>query len=153
MKYAIKKFATLAVSGALLAGAGIALPAYAETQGNTQNAAISSVQLSCIDAAIDAREIALIAALDPFTAAMKAALEARRLALTEAWKQPTAILRKTALQNAWKSYQGASKAAHDALRAAKKTAWDVFKTSMRACGQGSVATSEAQQISTGATSL
>lgn len=154
MKYAVKKFATLAVSGALLAGASIALPAIVSAETGTNTSVTASVKLPCIDAAIDARETALIAALDPFNASLKTALTARQTALKDAWAKPTAKERRAARQAAWKTYHGAAKSAQDTLRAAKKKAWDTYKTTMKSCGQAATANAEAQgEITTSETSL
>lgn len=157
MKYAMKKFAAVAISGALLAGAGMVSPAFAEENSGAV-ATVTSVQTSgpnvaCVQSALDKRESALISAIDPFATTIKSALQTRATALKDAWAKPTVKERREARLVAWKNYKTSAKSAHDTLRSAKKSAWATFKTEMKACGQGNAAITDATNISTSDTSL
>ena len=91
------------------------------------------LDVGCIQAAVMKREDAIIAALDAFYAAKKAAHIVHRDALVAAWALPDATARKEARKAAemafGESMKTARKAWHDARKAAKKT----FKTERKAC--------------------
>lgn len=154
----MKKFAAVAISGALLAGAGMVSPAFAEENNNGATPIVTSAHtngpdVACIQSALDKRETNLIAAIDPFATSIKSALSARTIALKDAWTKTTVKERREARALAWKTYKTSAQNAHQALKTAKKTAWSTFKTDMKACGQGNYAATEATNISTSETSL
>lgn len=108
-----------------------ALPAAAQERGN--NAALSAAALSCMQAATDKRDNAIIAGLDVYYPAAKTALQTRQAALKAAWTQTDTKTRRAATKTAWDTYKNSVKSARATMKAAHKAAWTAFETDRKAC--------------------
>ncbi len=129
----LKKISTLVIAGALMfSGISVA------------SAQTSSFDLSCVHAAIDARETGLQARVDTLTSSVKTALQIRGVELKAAWAKQTPQERKVARKEAWRHYKTSVDAAHATARAAKKTIHTTYKTAMRACGVDAQAVAESE---------
>ncbi len=93
-----------------------------------------NIDIMCAQTAVEARDTAIIAAFDTYSTSMKTALEARKVAVKDAWGKTTPSERSLARKTANQTYNTASKAAHKALNTARKNAWDTHKSDMKKCG-------------------
>ena len=93
----------------------------------------TATDLACMQAAIEKRENALIAAVDANNAAWKASLTTRRDELIAAWKLTDSKARREAVKAAWKKFRDARKTQRETLRTARKNAWEQFKKDAKAC--------------------
>ena len=91
------------------------------------------VNLACMQAAVEKRDNALLAAVDKRYSEHKTALTARRDALKAAWGITDPEKRKEALRAAWKAYREALEKTIKSFREAKRAAWKQFKEDRRAC--------------------
>ncbi len=137
----------LALIAAVLMAA-IALPAFVHADqgsgsrhgkvGIRQNKAMtasSTVDLNCMQTAVDARETALTTAFDELNSSVGSALSARKSALSSAWSISDAKERRTAIIAAMKEWKTARMAAYKEMKSDRKAAWDGFKTAAKACGE------------------
>ena len=124
------------VGSALLAS--IAVPALAETSA-TSTPPVSTkktINVECIQNAIEARDSAIITAVAAHASAQAAALTARKTALKAAWAMSDQKARRAALRDAWRIFDTASRTARRSYRDAQNAAWKKFNTDRRACGTG-----------------
>lgn len=91
------------------------------------------IDLVCIQNAIEKRENAIIVAFDKKAVAIKAALEARKNALKEAWTKPTRKERLTARLAAWKNFRTAKWQIQKTYQTEVKSAWKTFNTERKNC--------------------
>lgn len=103
-----------------------------------------NLSASCMQTAVEKRDIALIAAWDKYSAAIKSALETRKTALKSAWAVVDRTDRKKAIQDAWKNFKDERKEAREAFKNERKSAWQQFKKERKSCrNNGDDATAEA----------
>lgn len=95
-----------------------------------------TVDTACAQTAVEARDTAIISAFDTYSIAMKTALEARKVAVKDAWSKTTPSERSTARRTANQTYNTASKTAHKALNTSRKSIWNTHKADMKKCGAG-----------------
>jgi hypothetical protein len=127
-----KFFSSMMVSVSMLALS--AAPAFAETTATVTAAPVrKTVDLACMVAAVDAREVALQTAFTTFGTAQTAALTTRASALHTAWGMTDAKARRTALKTAWNTYRTSHRAAVSAHRTAHNSAWSAFRTAAKTC--------------------
>ena len=107
-----------------------------------------TLNISCVQVAVDAREGTIDQAFATYSGKMTTALTARKTALHNAWGITDATARKSARDAAWTAYKTAAKAAHTELKTTKQKAWSDFKTASKACH---VPVVESQSVSTGDT--
>ena len=125
-----KAFAAI-IAVTLLAPSAFAFAASSSTSPvGTKHA---TMDLACVQTAVDAREGSIGDAFTAFSSAESAALSARKSSLHDAWGMTTSATRKSARTKAWSDYKTANKAAYTALRTAKKTAWSTFTTASASC--------------------
>lgn len=93
-----------------------------------------NVDTVCAQTAVEARDTAIIAAFDTYSTSMKTALEARKVAVKDAWSKTTPSERVAARKTANQTYNTASKNASKALNTSRKSIWAKHKTDMKACG-------------------
>lgn len=107
-----------------------------------------TVNIACIQAAIEKRDTAVISAYDTLHTSIVAALNARKEALKNAWTKIDRLERRTALKNAWAAYHASRRAAQQTWRTSRRSAWQTFRTEARACGPTIIfdATNEASDI-------
>lgn len=90
---------------------------------------IRNVNASCVQKAVDTREVAIQAAWTAFNTSINTALVARQTALYEAWGASTTE-RTSALKTAWGTWKDAHKAAFKTLKSARNATWKTYKTTM-----------------------
>ncbi len=93
-----------------------------------------TLDVACIQAAVDKREAAIIAALDTYHSAAKTAFETRRSALQAAWAITDRAERRAALKAAWAAFRKSTREASSTFRKARRTAWEQYRTDRKACG-------------------
>ena len=123
-----------------------AMPAFAQTTTKVKanlkteaklraekKAAERAVNVSCIQAAVEKRDTALVSAVGTFSTSIQSALTTRRDALKAAWAQTDRTARKNALQTAWNSYKKSTRSSKEILKSSRKSAWDTYKTEAKSC--------------------
>ena len=90
-----------------------------------------NIDATCVQSAVDVRETALASAWSTFTSSITSALGTRKTALHDAWGATDIGSRNTALMNAWKTWQMGDKSAHEALKMARKAAWETFMSTAK----------------------
>lgn len=131
------RYAIAATTASLLFAATV-LPAFADTTGG--NSAIATtpanhrtVDLACMQTAVEKRDNAIISAVDAYASAVKTALQTRRDALKAAWGIADKKQRRLALRAAWDAFRGTWKNVAKDLRSAKRDAWMQFNKDQRSC--------------------
>lgn len=95
------------------------------------------VDLPCMQAAVEKRDNAVIAAFDTYTAALKTALQTRRDALKAAWGITDRAARREGLKVAWLAFRDARRSAVQVFKRAKQQAWEQFRMDHKTCkGEG-----------------
>ena len=105
------------------------------------------LDVACMQAAIDKRDVAIIASLDKFVTAAKTKIEARRTASKAAWTITDKAARRTAIKKAEQDYKTATLATRKTIETEKKAAWNQFKTDSKKC-KGVDQTENAATVST-----
>lgn len=85
------------------------------------------VDTTCVSAAVEVRETALIAAWSDLHTSLTAALTERKTDFVAAWSLSDATERGKALKTAWDDWKTGKKSAHTEFRSDRKAAWDTFK--------------------------
>ena len=98
-----------------------------------EKTAVMTAALGCVAPAVDMRETALLAALDTYSATVKAALTARKDALKAAWSLTDPKALKAGVEAAWKTYREAHKTAMKIKKDAVKSAWKTYEEARKAC--------------------
>lgn len=120
--------------------ASFATSAVAQTTGgdgteinpqNTYTPPKATLNLQCVQVAVDVREAAIGVAFLNFTTAQTAALAARKSALHDAWGIQDDTLRRSTRNAAWVKYRTDAAAAWSTMRAARSLAWSNFRTTSR----------------------
>lgn len=113
------------------------LPVLADTADHSASSTPPSnhktVDLACMQTAVEKRDNAIISALDSYSSSVKTALQTRRDALKAAWGITDKKLRRRAIRAAWDSFRGTWRNAAKGLRAAKRDAWAQFNKDQRTC--------------------
>ena len=89
--------------------------------------ASTTVDISCMGAAVATRETALGNARSKLSSSTGAALADRRTALVAAWNISDTATRARAISAAWKEWKAGKKAAHNDFRKERRAAWETFK--------------------------
>lgn len=118
------------------------ISAFAQTSGmattttTTVNATstATTTQITCINAALEKRENALITGNDAFASSTKAALQNRLTGLKAAWSETNRKTRQDKRNATYRTFRTESQAAHTAMKTVRLNAWKSFDTDMRACG-------------------
>lgn len=131
----MKKFLASALAVSAIA---TAIPAFANDAQNTSvttsTTVTSSADLSCMSAAVMAREDAVIAARTTLNASLLSALNQRRTSLQAAYTISVTKDRWVAINASWKAYVTATKAARSTFNASIKTAWTAYAAANAKCG-------------------
>lgn len=90
-----------------------------------------SIDTTCVQTAVSAREQAIVAAWSTYNTAVVAAHTARSSALATAWGNSDAVARKTAIKAAWYTFGASIKTATKTMRTTKKSVWETFKTTVK----------------------
>lgn len=120
------------VAAMLMAGGSVA---FGQERGEKRGkgGALDAAALTCVQAAIDARDNAVIMGLDAYYPAAKTAIQTRQAALKAAWMQTDQVARKAATKTAWDAYNKSVKSARMTMKTAHKTAWAKFESDRKAC--------------------
>jgi hypothetical protein len=104
-----------------------------------KGASIAAIDASCVQKAVDTREIAVQSVFNESNATINDALKARQAALYAAWGMTSASTtsttlvsaRNVALKNAWNTWRDARAAAAKTLKTGRDAAWTTFKTTVK----------------------
>ncbi len=118
-------------------------------------ASLKGVDASCMQAAVDTREVAIQKAWTTFNTSLSAALTARQQALYSAWGSSTeATARTAAIRSAMKAWKDAHGSAFKALKTDRTAAWSAFRTTAKETCKAVVPVDEALRADlTGSISL
>ena len=122
----------------------LALPVLAKQEVRveikTKVAKSETLNLACMQTAVEKRDNALITAVDNYHTALRAALVARRDALKAAWGMSDRTARRTAIHTAWRKFRSDRHMIRFELNKARRNAWQQFRTDRRACHVAPAAT-------------
>lgn len=102
-----------------------------EGKGKRKN--VQPIVAGCVQAAVDARETAVLAALTTYTNGVIAAFQVKKTGLHDAWAMSDAAQRKASIKTVWTTFAQSKKSARKAYQVARKTAWSNFKQSAKTC--------------------
>ena len=91
-------------------------------------------QLACVRTAVEKRETALIATLESFYNAVKAAFETRKTDLLAAWSITDGKERRKARIEAWRKFTKAYKDTRKSHNNTRKEIWKTFGQEAKTCG-------------------
>lgn len=92
---------------------------------------LQHVDASCMQKAVDVREVALQNAHSKSASAIDAALKTRQKALYDAWGNASTTNTTSAIRTAWQVWQKAHKDAFKVLRTERDAAWKTFRETAR----------------------
>jgi hypothetical protein len=128
-----QKFIVGTVMLSLLTVLGVVAP-YANASTDATTKAKKTVNLTCMQTAVDTREDAISKAFGDFNDSMDEALSDRKDALHDAWGITNQSERSKAVKTAWKDWNTAKKTAYSELRSDRKAIWATFtKTAKTTC--------------------
>ncbi len=108
--------------------------AFAESRPSQIPQNQATLNVTCIQNAVEKRDSAIITAHGAFNTSITSALTVRKDALKSAWAKPTRQERSSARKAAYDTFRTSQKSAHETLRSVRKTSWSTFDTDMKACG-------------------
>lgn len=125
----------------LMAGFLLGSPVLATegTEGTDDSSSSSSevvratVDLACVQLAIDKREGYILLNFDEYHTAARNALLARTTALKTAWANTDRTTRRAEIKIAWKNYQTALRTARKTFKTAQNTIWKDYKIDYKTC--------------------
>lgn len=94
---------------------------------------LTAEQKTCMIAAVNKRDTALISALDKFHVSTKTALEIRKEALKRAWNLSDEKERTVAIKAAADTFKASARKAAKELKEARRAAWKQYETDRKAC--------------------
>jgi len=109
------------------------LPASAREAASGLASGKRTVDIACVQKAIDAREDALMNAWTAHNTAVSSAYAARKTALHAAWGMTDPGARKAAIKAAWEAFRTSMKTAKETWKKSRKAAWETFRASAHAC--------------------
>ena len=98
-----------------------------------------SLDLVCMQDAVDARDSAIIIGVKTYGDAMLTALNTREFALKAAWGITVVKDRRATIAKAWADYRVTLKTARAAMNTARNAAWTTFNVTRKTCGTGAAA--------------
>lgn len=129
-----QKFFISAVIASLSTAYIAMVPFSAEAAIATTTKDKKTLNLTCMQTAIDTRETALISAFGDFKTSMDEALSDRKTALHDAWGISDRADRNKAIKTAWSDWRKDKKETYAELKSDRKTAWTTFaKTAKSTC--------------------
>jgi len=105
---------------------GTASSTATSTQPMKDKRASSTVDRTCMAAAVSVREASIKTGWTTFSNSLTSGLDKRAASLASAWNSSTEGSRD-GIKTAWSTWRDDSKAAHTKLRADRKSAWETFK--------------------------
>jgi len=139
-------FATVSITAATVFVS--AIPAFASDATLSVRASKTNqkaLDVSCVQTAVVTRETTLDGGIATNNAAQTSAYLTRKNALSTAWTQTDATLRKTAIENAWSSFKTARKNAAQQWKSTRDSAWKTFKSAIKTCGGDATLSGELSQ--------
>ena len=130
----MKKF--IACAAATMVAATLVVPAFAlDVDVNTTMSvgAKKTVDIACVQKAVDKREDALGAGWTAFNTSVSSAYAARKTALHDAWSKTDAAQRRSAVKAAWDAFKKSAQSARKTWKEARKNAWKTFRSEAKAC--------------------
>lgn len=118
-------------SGMRMGSSSSMMPGMRDMKMGSTTGGGKTLNASCMQAAMEAREGALITAWSTFASAMTDALNTRLTALTAAWSTSEGSSRNAALAKAWKAWDEAKKKAEMNFKSSRKTSWETFRKTMK----------------------
>lgn len=103
---------------------------------------LTSEEISCVQAAVGARETALQADVTTFQTSWNAALATRATSLQAAWALTTKKERRDAIKAAWTAYKESFNTARKTFNTAVKADWKAFRVAVKACSLPSAAAND-----------
>lgn len=88
----------------------------------------------CMATAVEKRDGAISGVVDTFTTSIKNAIATRKDSLKSAWAISDKDARKTAMNDARKTFKTSTNSIHEKVRLDRKLAWKNFETDAAACG-------------------
>lgn len=85
--------------------------------------------------AVDAREGAVLKAVNAYTTSIVSAFQKKKSDLHSAWAISDAGQRKAAVKTAWATFSQSKKSARKTYRNARQTAWSTFRKASKVCGE------------------
>lgn len=131
----MKKIASFLLT-AFTASVLFAMPIYAEETTVRPAKTVAPEVVTCIQSAIESRDLSVIGAVEAYAATIKMALTVRKDALKAAWSKAKPAEIRTALKDTWAAYKKSLRTARMELRNAKSKAWKQFSTERKACKGG-----------------
>ena len=115
--------------------ASLLMASAVSAQSGTNAAPQQAPNASCAKAALQKRDATVATAVDAFAAAFKNALLGRTSAVSGALDTANKKNRKNAMKKAAQAFRDGKKSARKIFDASRKSAWDAFRTDMKACGE------------------
>ncbi len=103
------------------------------TNGNSNTNTSLRRDGTCMQAAVEKRDTAIIAAVNTFSASWVNSLTTRMAALKDAWAKTAVTERRDGVKAAWKSFRASHKAEIKTFHASRKAAWKTFVDDQKAC--------------------
>jgi hypothetical protein len=149
-------FALTAVAGLYFASAGAAEARVGSTGLNRNASSTASsttasstrpraVDATCMSAAVDTRETALMSAWSELNTSLTADLTARKTSLVAAWGMSDTAERSKALKTAWATWKTNKKEAHTEFKSDRKAAWETFKATVKSSCKTTLPKEEAEE--------
>lgn len=121
-------FASTGVAEAQVGSTGINRTASSTMASSTRPKAINA---TCMSAAVEVRETALISALNELNTSLAEKLTVRKDALVTAWSLSDVAARGKAIRAAFTTWKKDKMTAHTEFKSDRKAAWDTFKTTAK----------------------
>jgi hypothetical protein len=113
----------------------------------TATTSSGTVDIVCIGTVVAAREASLSAANATYSIDINNAYNTRASALAAAYAQTGTDTVKKSVKTAWQTFGAANKLAKKNWQKTRESAWQTFKTSIKSCGAGASAISDANNAS------
>jgi hypothetical protein len=101
-----------------------------------------TINISCISAAVATREASIDAAVATYTAGINTAYTTRASALASAYGLTGNDAIRAAVKAAWSSFSSAVKGTRSAWQKSRASAWQTFRTAIKACGPSATAVAD-----------
>ncbi len=141
----IKRLTIAALTASFLLG--VVLPAAAQTTTTPTTTTKKTLNVACIQDAVDKRDTAIASAVTTFSTTVTNGLNTRKDALKAAWALTDTKARRAALNAAWTAWRTTARQARHTLNTARTSAWTQFRTDRRNCGS-SAATGDTTSVTT-----
>lgn len=105
-----------------------------------------SVDVACMQTAVEKRDNAINAAWNTLSSAISSAVQTRTGAIKAAWAVSDSQQRAQAIRKAWSDFRVAHKTASNAFKKSRKQAWNQFRIDGKACRATATYESEGNDI-------